>query len=703
MNINHINHFSQISEYLELVNKYHAEYIQKNKPLPKENPGIRKEIYDSWIRSQNYKIDPFTTPNSQFTKEQYRQILQENKNLIEISGPYIKKVYDYIKGSNFIVHLVNAQGMLLSYMAGNFSPNILEIFENSTTFQEEYIRMERLYGTDSTSLCLILGAPTQVIGAEHYLTQNHHMFCSSAPIRDSDKNLLGVLTMVGPLDLFQNHTLGVIVATSNAIELALENKQYQNQLEVYNKELLSANSLLTSVINELPSAMVILNQKHKILNYNKKFIKIFRLFSDDFIGADFFSVLDRESFPEKLKALDEAANNVSFTAATHRGVSADVLLSVEINYDNSEPVITLIFDEQKYIHTLVNRFSSQNATYTFDSIVGNSAAIENLKALGETAARSTSNVLILGESGTGKELLAQSIHNASDRARGPFITINCGSMPKNLIESELFGYESGAFTGAKKDGHPGKFELANGGTLFLDEIGDMPIELQTSLLRVLQSHEVTRLGGKYPKYVDVKIIAATNVDLENAVRNKTFRLDLYYRLNVLSLNIPPLRERIDDIEPLVDTFILQYSAALKKQVTGISPEAFSILKSYFWPGNVRELENTIERAINIVKGREILPEDLPAYMLQPSLVPASPKSREMPAFDWTASSLQSREEFQEGGSSPEIRERREILRLIELEHGHVSTVAEKMNIPASTLYRKLHKYNINPKKYKGWS
>jgi transcriptional regulator with PAS, ATPase and Fis domain len=310
-----------------------------------------------------------------------------------------------------------------------------------------------------------------------------------------------------------------------------------------------------------------------------------------------------------------------------------------------------------------------------------------LKKAGQQAALSMSNVLILGESGTGKELLAQAIHNASSRASGPFIAINCGSIPRNLIESELFGYEPGAFSGARREGNPGKFELADGGTLFLDEIGDMPLELQVTLLRVIQSREVTRLGGRFPKQVDVRIIAATNADLLHAVEEKMFRGDLYYRLNVLTLTLPPLRDRKEDIPFLCDYFLQRYSDSLGKMVTEISPETMALLCQYSWPGNIRELENIIERAVNLAPARVITPDELPQVVLHsagyPSRVQPVPAAQPAPVL-----------------RPPKAQERESILAYLQQEGGHVQKTAQAMDIPVSTLYRKLKKYGIDPSAFR---
>ncbi|WP_242868838.1 sigma-54-dependent Fis family transcriptional regulator [Desulfotomaculum copahuensis] len=252
--------------------------------------------------------------------------------------------------------------------------------------------------------------------------------------------------------------------------------------------------------------------------------------------------------------------------------------------------------------------------YTFESIVSVSRVMKNLKREALQAARGLSTIMLRGESGTGKELFAQAVHMASPRRNGPFIKVNCAAVPEQLLESEFFGYAPGAFTGARKEGKPGRFELADGGTIFLDEIGDMSLGLQAKLLRVLQDREFDRVGGIAPVRINVRVVAATNRNLEEMVAAGEFRADLYYRLNVITLNIPPLRERPEDILPLAHCFLSKCNSFLGTGITGIDAAAAAILKSYHWPGNVRELENVVERAVNFATGEVIKANDLPMYL-----------------------------------------------------------------------------------------
>jgi transcriptional regulator with PAS, ATPase and Fis domain len=257
------------------------------------------------------------------------------------------------------------------------------------------------------------------------------------------------------------------------------------------------------------------------------------------------------------------------------------------------------FREFKRIRKIVGKYAGSHARYTFENIVGQSAGLLNAVASARKAARGSANLLLSGESGVGKEVFAQAIHNDSERQGHPFIAINCAALPHDLIESELFGHAPGSFTGATREGRPGKFESADGGTVFLDEISELPLDVQAKLLRVLQEREVTRLGDTRGIQIDVRIVCASNRDLQAMVRAKAFREDLYYRCNVIDITIPPLRQRQDDIPVLASFFVAKYAALLRKNIYGFTPRALQQMSAYAWPGNVRELENFVERMVNL--------------------------------------------------------------------------------------------------------
>jgi DNA-binding NtrC family response regulator len=340
---------------------------------------------------------------------------------------------------------------------------------------------------------------------------------------------------------------------------------------------------------------------------------------------------------------------------------------------------------------------------TFDDLIGTSSAMSMVKRLGERAAKSSIPILILGESGVGKELIARALHGGSERAGKPFVAVNCGALPENLVESILFGHEKGSFTGAT-DKHLGKFQEASGGTLFLDEVGELPLDMQVKLLRALQEGEIDPVGSKRPVRVDVRIVSATNRDLAQQVAESRFREDLYYRLNVFPIEAPSLRERREDIPSLVEHFIRRFNVEEGKRVVGATPETIALLAAHDWPGNVRQLENAVYRAIVLADAPYLQPYDFPAVSglkapapeVQASPAPAAaiPSAeqmlREIPA-DSPVRILDERGHLR---TLEEI-ERDLIQHAIEIYSGHMSEVARRLGIGRSTLYRKVREQGLD--------
>lgn len=354
-----------------------------------------------------------------------------------------------------------------------------------------------------------------------------------------------------------------------------------------------------------------------------------------------------------------------------------------------------------------------NGAFTFEDMVATAPAMRPVVRLGERAARSNIPVLITGESGVGKEILARAIQGSSDRAGRAFITVNCGALPENLVESILFGHAKGAFTGAV-DNHAGKFVEATGGTIFLDEIGELPLEAQVKLLRPLQEGEVDPVGGRRPVKVDVRVIAATNRDLWKLVQDGRFREDLFYRLNVFPIEAPPLRERKDDIPALVSRFITRFNAEEGRTVRGCAAETMDLLLSFEWPGNVRQLENAVFRAVILCEGEFLQPEDFPQIsglkprpVAQPQqALSVVPGAAQLPAMRGLAEALVDAVGAGEAKAAVDIFDEKGHLRALEaverdliqlaIEHyaGHMSEVARRLGIGRSTLYRKIREYGL---------
>jgi len=344
--------------------------------------------------------------------------------------------------------------------------------------------------------------------------------------------------------------------------------------------------------------------------------------------------------------------------------------------------LNLIESELKLYKTELHRL--KGAKYTFENIIGDSEKIATAKQLARQAAASDSTVLIYGESGTGKEIFAHSIHNYGYRHFGPFVRVNCGAIPATLFESELFGYEKGAFTGAQKCGKPGKFELANNGTIFLDEIGEMPLEMQVKLLRVLQEKEIERVGGTKLLPLDVRVIAASNKPLEELVKEKKFREDLFYRLNIFRIELPPLRDIPRDIPLIARHLVTELNESLGTAVNEISEEVVQLFQKYSWPGNIRELRNVLERSVIVNRQGEIRKTHLPLYLLQNEL-------------GLSEDLLQLKKEFP--GKLELVMQEAEkalILKALEITGNNKRQAAQLLGIHRSALYQKLKKYAIEP-------
>jgi len=339
---------------------------------------------------------------------------------------------------------------------------------------------------------------------------------------------------------------------------------------------------------------------------------------------------------------------------------------------------------------------SKSGNLTFDDLIGNATSMRSVVAMGERGAKANIPILITGESGVGKEVVARAIQGTSERAGAPFVTINCGAISENLVESILFGHEKGSFTGANTK-HLGKFQEANTGTLFLDEVGELPLDMQVKLLRVLQEGEVDPIGSKRPSKVDVRIISATNRDLADAVKEGTFREDLYYRLNVFPIEIPSLRDRKEDIQALLDHFIKRFNAQERRTVRGVSNDALELLKNFDWPGNVRQLENSVFRAVILSDGHTLQPQDFPQIS---GLSPLIPKQETAALENTVAHVSEDNDKFDILDPSGHLRKLEDIERdliqfAIENYSGHMSEVARRLGIGRSTLYRKVRDHDID--------
>ncbi len=451
-------------------------------------------------------------------------------------------------------------------------------------------------------------------------------------------------------------------------------------------------SILEGLIESPYMVYVIVDKEGYITTMNQTYLDILEMKKEDVLGKYILDITPTSELPQVLKTgrIDKA--DIYFikgreTIVTRLPITKDgeiigaIGKSLFLDMSGAKILVKKLHDTEKELNIYkeeVRKF--YKAKWQFTDLVGQSPAFLAVKTMAEHVSHTTSTLLITGESGTGKELFAQAIHNASERKFGPFIRINCAALPDTLLESELFGYEEGAFTGARKGGKQGKFELARGGTIFLDEIGDMPMSMQTKMLTVLQERTVERIGGTIPISVNVRVIAATNRNLEEMVSKQGFRQDLYYRLNVVRLSIPPLRKRQIDVLFIADDLINRINLNLKTAIVGISDQARELLQNYSWPGNVRELENLLERAVNLA---DMNHEDYLTFKHFPSLIEESISAIDLPE--------------EEKINLPEALENLEkqiIIQALAKTSGNRVQTAKILGIHSSALYRKLAKYGL---------
>jgi PAS domain S-box-containing protein len=398
------------------------------------------------------------------------------------------------------------------------------------------------------------------------------------------------------------------------------------EIEPHNPSMSNIDALIeeSTIANEqilenLPLGIIIIDANSNITSANKYTLKLLNKASKEVLGRNVMDIIPTSSLPEILISkkkntgeIMEINDNIVMTNRSPIFSNNKIIGAIGVFQDISE-LAKKLENYQEELNYYKEELQKHTRNSQFNDIIGSSGSLRNALLIADKASQSTSTVLIRGESGTGKELIANAIHNHSHRKDKPFIKVNCAAIPENLLESELFGFEKGAFTGAIKS-KPGKFKLADGGTILLDEIGDMPKQMQVKLLRVLQEKEFESIGGLETQKVDVRVLAATNRNLEEMIKTGEFREDLYYRLNVISLSLPPLKDRRQDINLLSEHFIRKLSSSLKKNVIGIDSQCLKYLQEYHWPGNIRELENIIERAINMCEGSIITSKDLPFFI-----------------------------------------------------------------------------------------
>ena len=624
-------------------------------------------IGSSHERSQTYGV-PISRkyPENRLSEDDFEARLKENDELISHASYIILQLYKTVAGSGFFINVTDAQGCILTIKGDD---EVMREAEKMQMVAGAYMN-EASIGTNSMGLAIHERKPVQVTAQEHFISAYHNWTCSAAPIMLDDQ-VIGCINMTGHADLVHSHTLGMVISAAHAIENRISQQQVLQKLE-------TSNQFAFAMMNNLAFGVMAINISDEVEWVNDTACRLINIRRTDLLSKDVNALMTdwrriKRIILNELKFIDE---HTSFNIPE---INEQFLFNAYVIRGENSAMhgYLLTFRPFSRIVDLIRKYQNHHTRFSFDNIVAESPSMRQLVENAQQVATKPSTILLSGESGTGKEVLAQSIHNASLRKDGPFIALNCGAIASTLIESELFGYEEGAFTGAKKGGAPGKFELANHGTLFLDEVGDMPLDMQVKLLRCIQEGYVTRVGGKKEMRVDVRIIAASNKNLQLEIEKENFRLDLYYRLNVINLHVPALRDRKADIMHMARFFAAQKAEKMGKPMPFIDSRVSRFLENYSWPGNVRELENMMERFV-------VLDGNMDSLLNQNNTA-----SEQMPI-----AAVQNTNQSFTPQTLAEI-EKNAIVSCLKTYDFNISKVAKVLNVSRNTLYLKIKKYNIS--------
>lgn len=640
--------------------------------------AYRAPIVESWDRCRRAGVNPYDTAiHPGLDAAKLHAVLANRQDLIKIAKPFMVNLYKFVQGSGFVVVLADENGCIMETFGDEdtlHNPMTNNFFRGASWREEEA-------GTNAIGTALVIKEPIQVSGAEHYCQKHHCLTCSAAPILDNSGRIIGILNMSGASYASHLHTLGMVVAAAEAIMAQLDIRRKNREMSLVNKR-------FTNIFNTMSDGVLMVDSNGAINQLNPAARDILCRTEAELLGTPIDRIFgSKASLTKQMLQGRESFEDVEIMVDTRKNMF-HALATGEPLTDEQGNVIggVIILRPIKQIQNMVNRFSGYHATLQFSNIIGKSVEILEAVRMASMAAPTSSNILLQGESGTGKEIFAQAIHNRSEQRNGLFVALNCGVIPRELIGSELFGYVEGAFTGAKRGGKAGKFELASGGTLFLDEISDMPLEQQVALLRVLQEKTVTRIGSDRMISVNVRIICATNKNLLQEVEKGTFRKDLYYRLNVIAISIPPLRNRGTDITMLFQHFLAKMGRDRGCEFQA-EPEVMQYLQEYDWPGNVRELQNMVERAVSLTESEIITLAHLPAEIYTPQRQTPPPEQTTRASQGLNVGREQRRKLLEQA-------ERQRILVLLSKHGGNVSMAARELGISRNTLYRKIRLYEI---------
>lgn len=640
--------------HLDIRKKQWEKYIF-NDELPED---LHPAIAVSWKKCKHIGLDPFGGRGKRADADIFRSIYEANQWLIDIVLPIMNNLADIVRASHFLLVLTDSCGYILE----TIGDGTVSFWAQDLRFERGMLWSDEEVGSNAIGIALEQDIPLQMAGAEHYCESHHRWTCSAAPIHGLGGEVVGCINLSGDAEAMHSHTLGIVVAAALGIETQL--KQNHN------------TNLMHTALNSTSDSVVILDRNFRCAWMNKRSQGILGMNLDTLSKLDFRELMpDIEWHQQESFSAGRPQNRTDCTVLTQAETLVCSASIFPILTGNKLDGYCVTFDRQERLLKTVNRVTGNLALYTFDDVVAQDTAMKRTVQLAQKYAQYDGTILIEGESGTGKELLAQAIHNASQRADGPFVTLNHSALPREFIEGELFGYGKGADISVTKEGKPGKLEMADHGTLFLDDIGEMPLDLQEKLLRMMQTHSAQRLGSNVEHQLDIRIIAAVSHSLEKEVERRIFRRDLYNAINILKLDIAPLRERKEDILYCAERFLEQFNRKYPDNVKEMDASFLHSLQDYPWPGNVRELQICIERAYYTCEGSVITAD---VFCPMHSAVEAelwNPASR----AEWTL----------------EDAEKDTIRCVLESCGGNVEISAKKMGISRASLYRKLKKYGLH--------
>ena len=638
---------------ISILESMWERFVETGELDPRMNPIVAK----SWEKCRKHGLDPMGGLGKYADEAVFRSILAENKDLLDTALPVMQSVYEIVEQSHFLLVLTDSVGYVLETI-GDMD---IQKKSNDLQFLKGSLWSDLEVGSNAIGMALDYDTAIQTVGPEHYGRLHHNWTCSAAPIHGASGEVIGCLDLSGDVHSAHLHTLGLVVAAAFSIETMLIRLQ--------------STRLMREALNGSEGSVVLLDDEFHPIWINKAAEKFLGLSINELENADFREMLPDVDWGQLQQWNQKGQYITNDTRLTTGKCIYDCSAVITPTPDANRRTFTVNLKQQEHLIASVNKVSGNRAYYTFSSIYAQDPQMKKVVQLAQKYAHYDGAVLIEGESGTGKELFAQAIHNESSRAKGPFVAVNCASLPRDLIESELFGYEKGAFTGALREGNPGKFELANHGTLFLDEIGEMPLEFQAKLLRAVESLRIRRLGGTQERKLDLRVIAATNRNLRHEAEQGRFRQDLYYRLNVLKLDIPPLRERPLDIGFCAKAFLERFNQKYPEQRKEMSPDYLDALQQYDWPGNVRELQNSMERTFYACNTDVLTADDF--------------------RFVITGMTVSDKKE-----NCGQKNKREEILAVLRSAEGRAEVAAQKLGISRATFYRMCKRYGIEPKKVK---